>query len=156
MKLIEDTYRALSDIVKINPERFSGIGLVVYDSTTFDTKSHSDLRPSYQAPDYDVTSDVFCQYLAEISDYRNAFHDGFHMVDETGRLRYVAQYFVPPVVAALYPNQEHGVRLHSARCGSTLPGVIFIAVISSNFEIHLFQHGETVDLAALEGACYAS
>ena len=156
MKLIIETYRAFSNIVNINPEHFSGIGLVVYNSTIFDPTSHSDLRPGYQPPGYHVTDDVFCQYLAEISDYQNTFHDGFHMVDETGRLRFVAQYFVPPVVAALYPNQLHGVRLHSARCGSTLPGVIFIAVISSNFEIHFFQHGENVDLADMEASCYAS
>lgn len=150
MNLLMDTYISFQKIVNSQPACFSGIGLVVYNSLSFDRSSHSDLRPGYKAPDYHVGNDQFYRFLAEISDYHNTFHDGFHMVDETGTLRYIAQYFVPPVVASLGPNQEHGVRLHSARCGSTLKGVIFIAVISSNFEVHFFKDGNAINLTDME------
>lgn len=72
------------------------------------------------------------------------------MFNKDGELTHVAQYFVPPARKDLLPNQEHGVRLYSSICGSTMDGVLFIAVISSNFEIDFFENGNYLDLNEME------
>ena len=141
MDLIEKTYALCNNIILKKPERFSGIGLVAYN-TEFDKKSHCDLRPHMSCPQYSVDNDELIDYLIEISYYQNTFHDGFHMINENGILTHVAQYFVPPIVEGFMPNQAHGVRLYSGLCGSTIKGVLFIAVICSDESIYIFRNGE--------------
>lgn len=153
MGLIYETYELLEEIVSTNPENFSGIGLVVYDSKKLDRKSHCDLRPNIKTPQYSIHDKGLVDYLIHISDYHNTLHDGFHMMNESGVLTHVAQYFVPPIVENLAPDQDHGVRVHSSICGSTLQGVLFIAVVCSNSNIYLFQDGKKVN-ELVEGKMY--
>lgn len=149
-RLVLDTYRLLRKITEKTTEYFSGIGLVVYDSKRFDADSHCDLRPEINCPEYKIIDEKAVDYLAEISEYTHKLHDGFHMVNEDGVLKYVAQYFVPPVVKSLRPNQEHGVRLYSSMCGSLLEGVLFIGVISSDRTIFIIKEGQYIDINLLE------
>lgn len=149
MELMMNTYKLLKKIKSKENNYFSGIGLVVYDSK-FDHASHCDLRPDIKSPCYSVTDDNICDYFVNISDYHHTLHDGFHMMNNDGILTHVAQYFVPPVVKGLTPNQEHGVRLFSSMCGSTIGGVLFIGVISSSNKIYIFQSGEYINIDKLE------
>lgn len=144
MDLLLETHELLNKIVKSSPQNFSGIGLIAYDSKKFDSKSHCNLRPNFRNPQYYIKNVEFSDYLAQIADYHNTLHDGFHFMNESGILTHVAQYFVPPVVENLIPNQDHGVRLHSSMCGSTLEGVLFIGVICSDYKIYIFQSGKDV------------
>ena len=121
---------------------FSGIGILVYDSKEFDENNHCDLRPEIKCETYSVDDQRLVDYLEHISDYDNTLHDGFHMMDENGILKYVAQYFVPPIVKGLRPNQGHGVRCYSSMCGSMLDGVLFIATICSDKSVYIYQKGE--------------
>ncbi len=116
MSLMVNMYKLLKRITLSDIENFSGIGIVVYGDG-FSEASHCDLRPDIKCPQYSILDDEVFQYLIKISDYHHALHDGFHMVNEQGILTHVAQYFVPPVVKDLQPNQEHGVRLYSSMCG---------------------------------------
>lgn len=150
MDLLLDTYKLMKAVQKKKKERFSGIGIVVYDEKTFDSNRHCDLRPDIKCPKYHITDDKICDYLAEISSYNHDLHDGFVMVDSNGYLSYVAQYFVPPIVKGLMPNQYHGVRLYSSMCGSMIKGVVYIATISSDEKIFIFKNGEYVDIDELE------
>lgn len=150
MDIIVETYKLLKKIASKDIEQFTGIGLVVYDEKNFDRNCHCDLRPDISCPHYHITDDKICDYLIDISKHENTLHDGFHMVNEKGTLSYVAQYFVPPVIQSLKPHQDHGVRVYSSMCGSVLPGVLLIGVISSNYDIYIFRKGEYVDLAKLE------
>ena len=102
------------------------------------------MRPDIECPHLSVDDEEIIDYLSEISDYHNTLHDGFHMVNEKGVLTNVAQYFVPPIVEGLYPNQYHGVRLHSSLCGSTMEGILFIAVICSDDSIYILKEGKVV------------
>lgn len=145
MDLLLETYKMLKEVVYAAPSNFSGIGLVAYDSKKFDSKCHCNLRPNIKNPQYCIKNKEFSDYLIEIADYHNTLHDGFHMMNESGILTHVAQYFVPPIVDNLVPNQEHGVRLHSSMCGSMLEGILFIAVICSDLNIYIFKSGKNVN-----------
>ena len=150
MEIKKEVYKTLKQIIRIKPKGFSGIGLVIYDPDVFDSSCHCDLRPSYVLPQYNIKDENCYDYLICISDYRNTLHDGFHMIDKNGELKYVAQYFVPPAKKDIFPNQEHGVRLYSSICGSTMEGVLFVAVISSNFDVNFFENGKEIDLDEIE------
>ena len=150
MDILNDTYKLLRKIANKDIEHFTGIGLVVYNEETFDADCHCDLRPDIICPKYYISDEEICDYLIGVSKHENTLHDGFHMVNEKGVLSYVAQYFVPPVIPSLKPHQDHGVRVYSSMCGSVLPGVLFIGVISSNRDIYIFRNGEYVDLNRLE------
>ena len=142
MELIDKVFDLCSKIVSNDLKHFSGIGILVYDSNEFDKSLHCDLRPDIKCKTYSVDDLKLIDYLKYISDYDNTLHDGFHMMDETGTLKYVAQYFVPPIVEGLLPDHEHGVRCYSSMCGSMLRGVLFVATICSDKSIYIFKKGQ--------------
>ncbi len=144
MSLEEEVFNLCTKVIETKQPNFSGIGLVVYDTATFDESRHCNLRPDITCPPYRVDDERIVDYLMEISDYHNTLHDGFHMVNEKGILTHVAQYFVPPVINGVMPNQYHGVRFHSSLCGSTLEGVLFIAIICSDESIYILKDGKVV------------
>ena len=150
MAIVNRMYKVLKEIQKNPGEGFSGLGIVVYDPDVFDETSHLDLRPNDKFINESIYDDDICERFKEISDYRNTFHVGFHFVDRDGNLTHVAQYFVPGIVKNLYPDQEHGVRLYSSMCGSTIPGVYFIATICSNGDIYIYENGKEMDLSRLD------
>lgn len=150
MNILEKTYEVLKEIKKEPGERFSGLGLVVYDSKVFDSTTHLNLRPNAEFTHCSIFKEGIGDCLKEISDYRNILHDGFHFIDQEGTLTHVAQYFVPGIVKNLHPDQEHGVRLYSSMCGSTISGVMFIATICSNGDIYIYKDGKKVDLDKLK------
>lgn len=150
MSILERIYEVLKEIQKDPGEGFSGLGLVVYDSKLFDSTNHLDLRPKTDFTHCNIYKEDICNCLKEISDYRNTLHDGFHFIDQQGTLTHVAQYFVPGIVKELHPVQEHGVRLYSSMCGSTISGVLFIATICSNGDIYIYENGKEVDLEKLK------
>ena len=141
MEYIKNLYKILKKIKVRKTSGFSGIGLVVYNTEYFDHGRHCDLRPDIKSPKYSVCDDNICDYLIDISHYEHALHDGFHMMSSDG---------VPPVVKDLKPNPNHGVRLYSSLCGSTIDGVLCIGIISSNYNIYMFKSGEYIDLNKLE------
>ena len=146
MDLLTQTYKLFKEIANKTKDGFSGIGLIAYDPDCFNASNHCDLRPHIKSPNYNIYDHKICEYLMEISDYKHPLHDGFHFIDHNGILTHVAQYFVPAIVNDLSPDQEHGVRLYSSICGSTLAGVLFIGTICSNGEIYIFKSGENVDI----------
>lgn len=79
MNLEEQAFELCKKIVKKNPQNFSGIGLVVYDSMLFDQHNHCNLRPDIECPHYHLDDEEIIDYLVDISDYHNTLHDGFHM-----------------------------------------------------------------------------
>lgn len=150
MDLLVKIYKLLKIIKYRKPPNFSGLGLVFYDTQKFDKSHHCDLRPYLENPRYNIADQGICEYFIDIANFSHTLHDGFHMINEYGDLTHLAQYFVPPVVRELKPNPDHGVRLYSSLCGSTIEGVLFIAVISSNFKIYLFKTGDYINLNIIE------
>lgn len=135
-------YNLLKNIAQKRDEKFSGIGIVAYDSNSFPTDCHCDLRPNFKLDKVDIEKPAVTNLLLEYADYDNTLHDGFCLVNENGELTHVAQYFVPKIVSNLTPNQNHGVRTYSAACGSKMDGVKFIGMISCNNEIYVYKDGK--------------
>jgi hypothetical protein len=122
---------------------FVGLGILAY--TRLQAVTHCDLRPGYRSPSgLVVGSPQFEDYLVNLARPDHIAHDGFVFFNRDGVLTHVAQYFVPPFAPDLRPDGTHGVRAHSALCGSLLTGVLFTAVICSNRDILTFRGGVRV------------
>lgn len=62
MNLEEQAFELCKKIVKKNPQNFSGIGLVVYDSMLFDQHNHCNLRPDIECPHYHLDDEEIIDY----------------------------------------------------------------------------------------------
>lgn len=142
MEIIDKTFELCNEIIVRDIDKFSGLGIVAYDTSKFDAKLHCDLRTNNDCCHFSIGDEKIKDYLIEISDYHNTFHDGFHMVNEQGILTHIAQYFVPAIQENLHPSCNHGVRYYSALCGSVIEGVLFTAIICSDKSIYVFRNGE--------------
>lgn len=139
----------LTELSHVADSDFCGLGLVICENLAPDL--HRDLRPTVRCPENLVLpSRQLRDYLSSVARLSSPLHDGFHFLDAEGRLTQVAQYFVPPLVRSLEPDQQHGVRVHSARCGSVLPGVILTCVLCSNFDLFVFRGGTAVSPSVVE------
>lgn len=143
-KLQRQVYDLLKNIAQKRDEKFSGIGIVAYDTELFPKDCYCDLRPNFKLEKIHIEKPKVTDLLLEYGDYDNTLHDGFCLVNESGELTHVAQYFVPKIVENLTPNPNHGVRTYSAACGSKMEGVKFIGMISCNNEIYVYRDGEEV------------
>lgn len=122
---------------------FSGIGLVLYNSKSFSRKHRSDLRPSIKCPENIwINQRSTIDFLLNISKKSHPCHDGYHFFNEKGQLTYVAQYFWPPIVPEIKPNEQHGTRDLSAKYGSCIKGVIAIGIVHSDHQTFYFEKGE--------------
>lgn len=142
-KNLEDkVYNLLKSMAQKRDDKFSGIGIVAYETELFPKDCYCDLRPDFKLEKVDIEKSNVSDLLLEYGNYQNTLHDGFCLVNEKGELTHVAQYFVPKIVKNLVPNQNHGVRTYSAACGSKMEGVKFIGMISCNNEIYVYKDGE--------------
>jgi len=122
---------------------FSGIGLVLYSSKSFSRKHHSDLRPSIKCPENIWINDgTAVDFLLNVSKKYHPCHDGYHFINEKGQLTDIAQYFWPPIVPEIKPNEQHGTRDLSAKYGSCIKGVIAIGIVHSDYQTFYFEKGE--------------
>jgi len=127
-------------------EDFSGIGILVYQSSYLSKIPHFSLRPTFRVTKkMTIGENSTLDFLLQISKKRSKFHDGFHFFNENGELTHISQYFVPPI-RKIKPNESHGMRYHVALLGSYIRGVIFTAVILEKGEAFLFSKGKIFKL----------
>lgn len=143
--MIKMTYNTLNRIRDNWDEEFSGTGLIVYDSKVLKKLHYCALRPSIKcAKELKLGDPKLSDYLLEIGNYNHTLHDGFHMVNEKGVLTHVAQYFVPNIDHSIYPDQNHGTRVHCSILSSLVEGVILIGTITLDKSIYIFKNGESI------------
>ncbi len=136
-------YRLLEEIVPREKHRFSGLGLLVYDSMSFDDLNSLSLRPSNA-----ISSSLFLgkqstvDFLIDSASIDSPTHDGFIFFNEKGLLTHISQYFGPPPVKNIEPNEDYGTRYHAVWFGSYLEGVIIAGGITSGNHYYIFEHGE--------------
>lgn len=132
---------------KKKPKNFSGFGLVFYDSKSFLKKYITDLRPSAKFSESlffgrkDTTD-----FLIKISRRSHSYHDGYHFFDKNGRLTYVTQYFCPPIIPGIKPNESYGTRNLSGHYGVHIRGIIAIGIVHSNYRAFYFTKGKCHEL----------
>lgn len=142
-ELIEMFKGVLKDISISNVADFSGIGLVLYDSNILSENSHANTRLTHPNLNKLSIGQQDClNFLVELSRHSNPYHDGFVFINENGSLTHIAQYFVPSMVPGIKPNEEAGIRFHSAKYGSCLKGVIATGVVSRKQLAFYFVEGE--------------
>lgn len=135
-------YLTLIMIKKLSDDNFSGIGLILYHNNYILSKFHADLRPSAKIPcNIKLGNRKTIQYLLKIANINNNLHDGFILFNSSGKLTHVAQYFCPPPIKGLIPNESYGVRYRVAQYGSFLKGVILTGTINHDKKIHCFENG---------------
>ena len=85
--------------------------------------------------------------LAEISDFANEFHDGFHVLSPDLEIVLVSQYFSPPIVpgVVLDSSRRLGGRYMAGLFGSALPTVLAAGVVSRSYGPVVFEHGREAE-----------
>lgn len=147
-KIEKDFISLLKEIKKRKAPDFSGTGLVLYKSKDFSDKNHSCLRPSVKCPESISLSNKngAVNFICKICRNSHSLHDGYHFLNEKGRLTHVAQYFWPPIINEVKPNEKYGTRHLSAKYGVYIRGVIAIGIINHNYNIFYFTKGKTREL----------
>src|SRR3989344_8888642 len=131
------------EIVSGRKERFSGIGAVVYDSEKLANLNSVKLRPSIQIPRRYSLEDIgkMSKFLIEMSLLENPLHDGFVFFNESGEFTHAAQYFAPPPIYGVNPNENYWTRYHAVLFGSYIDGVIIVGGITSGNHYYIFEKG---------------
>lgn len=117
--------------------QFSGVGVIVTDAPQ--RLPIVGLRSSSEPPPISDTASA----LAMISLLSSEYHDGFHILDSSMRLKVVSQYFSPPIVPDVVPDRSKliGGRYLAALFGSTLCEVQLTGIASRDFGISVFERG---------------
>lgn len=132
-KLVEDMRRLLKRISLMEIENFSGLGVVLYQSDVLSELTHFNTRPSVQCPKGLRIREEDCfGFLSQLTRNSANLHDGFVFINQDGELTHVAQYFVPPIIPDIEPNDQRGIRYHSAQFGSCVDGVIATGIVGSD------------------------
>ena len=144
--ILQDFISLLEELSALKSQRFSGIGLVLYDNLELLTKYHCNLVNDGQAiPPLKLGTRELSAYLLAIADYHHPYHDGFHFINSDGILTHVAQFFSPPVYKWLPNILGQGARTFCSQCGSNMEGVLMIGSVSSSGTIYLFEQGQLVN-----------
>lgn len=137
----KDLEALLREVWKNSRADFSGIGLIVCsDERSLPIIGLRDFEPEMRAS--------VAETLTDISRSTSKFHDGFHLLDEHGKLLRVSQYLAAPVIDAIRFDKGRmvGSRFVTALFGSALPGVLMTGIASATSGISIFQDGVEVIL----------
>lgn len=139
--MLKKLYNVLSSLCIKRNKSFSGIGLLICDNA-----ENLPISPLYEKP-VQIKSVEILEQLLELSDYKNDYHDGFHIMSSHFKMIHISQYIYPNPEKCLPLNasDRQGVRYFSARAISFLPDVKYSAIVSSNYEIHIFKNGNKID-----------
>ena len=119
---------------------FSGIGLLVCD----DVKGLP-LFSLYKSNTI-FSNESLLERLMELTDYKNKFHDGFHVLSTSLEITHTSQYFYPKPTTevSLDVSQGHGVRYFVAKAGSKIPNVLYTAIVGDNYGVCIFKNGQEI------------
>jgi len=135
----QELRKLLCDVSRVAGKKFSGIGIVVYE--TAENLPNVSLRSSTPRLLNDTLQD-----LVNLSTLDNPYHDGFHFLNSSLKLTHVAQYFSPPIPLSyeLPTNELFGGRYVAALFGSCLPGVIATGIATQAHRVAVFESGREV------------
>ncbi len=142
----EFTNQFIDFLNKINynkDEKFSGLGVIVYDSRKLTSLKSISLQDKYEIPgEMNIYDDKTIEYLLEISANNHMLHDGFHFIDENGRLTHVCQFVEARIRKTALVINKGGARYATAILSSISPAVIMSAIIGNKYEPLIFKNGK--------------
>lgn len=138
--MIQELHDILVDLYNKAEKPFSGIGLLVCDDV-----KNLPLFPLYKS-NTSFENDGLLERLMELTDYKNKFHDGFHVVSTSLKITHTSQYFYPKPTSetSLEVSEGHGVRYFVAKIGSKTPNVLYTAIVGSNYGVCIFKDGQEI------------
>ncbi|HNP31794.1 MAG TPA: hypothetical protein PKN96_00725 [Flavobacterium sp.] len=134
--------KLLSEIKSKSDNNFEGLGLIVYEDcvnlpvTPFNDEKFIKLP----IKEFNDVLDT----LIKISNSKNEFHDGFHLLSKEFQLTHISNYFSTPIIEKVKIEKKYGSRYRTALYGSCLPNVLFTAVLSKNYGPIIFEKGKTL------------
>jgi len=139
----KDFYCLLEEIVKKEKSNFAGIGMLVYDSKSLNHLNSIPLRPSTFIPNSLLLGKQdTLNFLINATSNNSPIHDGFVFFNEDGLLTHVSQYFGPPPIKNIKPNEKYGTRYHAVWFGSYMKGVIIAGGVTSGNHYYIFEQGK--------------
>jgi hypothetical protein len=135
----DDLRTLLREVWEKSGADFSGIGVIVCDCA-------EELPIISLRDDAPITGDSVANILSDMSQFTSKFHDGFHIINESGKLTHVAQYFSPPVVreAIFDKHRLVGGRFVAALFGSKVDGIQMTGIVGVKSGLSIFRNGEEV------------
>lgn len=143
--MIEKLKTLLLTIKEMKPEKFSGVGIILYNNLQH--LPISPLRDGEYLKKMPVTDfDQVIKHLAEVSSHDNLWHDGFHLLSPDFHLTHFCQYVSTPIVIDAAIEFNYGSRHRTALYGSYLEDVVACGVISADLNAVIFRQGKRFSL----------
>lgn len=136
----ENLYNLLYNVWKnSNRMDFSGIGIIV--CSNLDTLPITNLRDTTP-----VQNSSSLEFLSMISSKKSEYHDGFHILDESGNITCIAQYFSPQIIQKISFDRSRlvGGRFVAALYGSCIAEIKITGIISERDRLSIFEAGKEV------------
>lgn len=115
---------------------FSGVGIIVCDTRIC-------LPIINLRGDFPIISGTTAEVLSHLSSTKSKYHDGFHIINQSGLISHIAQYFSPPIVLNVNIDRGRpiGGRFVAAIFGSAIPGVLMTGMVSEGHGLSIFEDG---------------
>ncbi|MCU1793088.1 diadenylate cyclase [Pectobacterium polaris] len=139
-------YKLLYDIWKRSHHvNFSGIGIIICNNT--DNLPITSLRDTN--PDKNIAT---LELLSNISNKNNKYHDGFHILNESGNITHTAQYFSPQIIHNIWFDRSRfvGGRFVAALYGSCIAEIKFTGIVSEGNRLSIFSNGKEIHYEELQ------
>ncbi|HDU8673729.1 TPA: DNA integrity scanning protein DisA nucleotide-binding domain protein [Morganella morganii subsp. morganii] len=136
----DNLYKLLYDVwKKSNRVYFSGIGVIICNNP--DSLPIINLRSTSPIP-----NDSTLKLLSKISNKNSEYHDGFHILDETGNVTYIAQYFSPQIIENISFDRSRfvGGRFVAALYGSCIDEIKLTGIVSEGNSLSIFEAGKEI------------
>ena len=147
-KIKNNFVKLLKKLAKDKKNRFSGLGLILYDQQYLKNIPTISLKPSILCPNgISIQSKKAINYLLEISENSHILHDGFHFFNHNGILTHISQFLAPPICPELVYNELNGSRYLTALYVSKIKGVIATGIITQGYNVYYFENGKSFSMS---------
>lgn len=138
-------HQLLKKVSEKSSHTFSGLGVVFYRE--LDLLPRLSLgNPETPSPNLPIEGiEPIADTLATISDYKNPWHDGFHLIDvRSWRLTHVSQFLSPPLPAderEIGWPRPAGARNMTALLVSKIESIECVGLLTHAKKVYVFQNG---------------
>lgn len=140
-EVIKGLIATINGIIERAPQKFSGIGMIIYDGE-IDHDCFVSLKPDIETPqNIKLGEEPSIDYLCDLSLIDNPAHDGLHLFNEEGHLTHISQYVQPKINRKAKPHAEYGVRYFTSLLASEMPCVVAVGNVTSKMKGFLFRKG---------------
>lgn len=137
--------KLLKEINSLKSSQFSGLGLILYkgDVNLLPISGLKKINEDIHLPL--ASYNLILEFLLDISQSDNKYHDGFHLLNNNFKLTHISQYVAPPIIENMVLDSESGgSRVRTAVYSSFLNNVIASGVLSNDYGPIVFVKGHKI------------